>query len=155
VDIGPDGLRVRMDRRPTALDYVTRRYPGSPTDLLPPAIAYAAVSDGASMVTETGLDGPCMRVEGLVRLGAASRTAVRHETVRGRERLSGAPVRATDIRAGAGLVLAGLCAEGYTEVSHAHHIDRGYPRLVEQLRRLGASVDREQTPPEPTFILPS
>ena len=74
--------------------------------------------------------------------------------VRGRERLSGAPVRATDIRAGAGLVIAALCADGFTEVSHVHHIDRGYPDFVADLQRLGATVERLEAPPEPTFALP-
>jgi len=155
VDTHPDGFRVRMDRRPAALDYVTLPYPGFPTDLLPMAIAYASVSEGSSMITENVFDGRFMFVQELVRLGADIRTDVKHAMVRGRERLSGAPVRATDIRAGAGLVLAGLCAEGYTEVSHAHHIDRGYPKLVEQLRRLGATVERIAAPPEPTYALPS
>jgi UDP-N-acetylglucosamine 1-carboxyvinyltransferase len=90
-------------------------------------------------------------VQELVRLGAEIRTDGKHAVVRGRERLSGAPVRATDIRAGAGLVIAALCADGFTEVSHAHHIDRGYPDLVADLRRLGATVHRAPAPPEPTF----
>ena len=67
--------------------------------------------------------------------------------VRGRERLSGAPVRATDIRAGAGLVVAALCADGYTEVSHVHHIDRGYPLFVENLAALGGGIHRVVAPP--------
>ena len=78
----------------------------------------------------------------MVRLGADIRTDGHHAVVRGRERLSGAPVRATDIRAGAGLVIAGLCAEGVTEVAHVHHIDRGYPDFVADLRALGVEVER-------------
>jgi UDP-N-acetylglucosamine 1-carboxyvinyltransferase len=71
--------------------------------------------------------------------------------VRGRERLSAAPVQATDIRAGAGLVIAALCADGVTEVSHVHHIDRGYPHFVDDLTTLGATIERVPAPPEPTF----
>ena len=83
-----------------------------------------------------------MFVNEMVRLGADIRTDGHHAVVRGRERLSGAPVRATDIRAGAGLVIAGLCADGVTEVCHVHHIDRGYPDFVADLRALGVEVER-------------
>jgi UDP-N-acetylglucosamine 1-carboxyvinyltransferase len=146
-----DGFRVRMDRRPTALDIVTLPFPGFATDLLPMALGLAAVSEGASMITENVFEARFSFVQELVRLGAEIRTDGKHAVVRGRERLSGAPVRATDIRAGAGLVIAALCADGFTEVSHAHHIDRGYPDLVADLRRLGAIVHRAPAPPEPTF----
>jgi UDP-N-acetylglucosamine 1-carboxyvinyltransferase len=149
------GFRVAMDRRPTALDIVTLPFPGFATDLLPMALGLASVSDGASMITENIFDGRFMFVQELVRLGAEIRTDGKHAVVRGRNRLSGAPVRATDIRAGAGLVIAALCAEGFTEVSHAHHIDRGYPDFVSDLRRLGATVHRTAAPPEPRFALPT
>ena len=142
VDTFSGGFRVAMDRRPTALDIVTLPFPGFATDLLPMALGLAAVSDGASMITENIFDGRFMFVQELVRLGAEIRTDGKHAVVRGRERLSGAPVRATDIRAGAGLVIAALCADGFTEVSHAHHIDRGYPDFVADLRRLGAVGQR-------------
>jgi UDP-N-acetylglucosamine 1-carboxyvinyltransferase len=153
VDTVPDGFRVRMDRRPTALDIVTLPFPGFATDLLPMALGLAAVSDGSSMITENIFDGRFMLVQELVRLGAEIRTDGKHAVVRGRERLSGAPVRATDIRAGAGLVIAALCAEGFTEVSHVHHIDRGYSNFVDDLQRLGATLERVAAPPEPTFSL--
>jgi UDP-N-acetylglucosamine 1-carboxyvinyltransferase len=149
------GFRVTMDRRPTALDIVTLPFPGFATDLLPMALGLASVSDGASMITENIFDGRFMFVQELVRLGAEIRTDGKHAVVRGRDRLSGAPVRATDIRAGAGLVIAALCADGFTEVSHAHHIDRGYPDFVSDLRRLGATVHRTAAPPEPRFSLPT
>ena len=132
---------------------MTLPFPGFATDLLPMAIGLAAVSHGSSMITENIFDGRFMFVQELVRLGAEIRTDGKHAVVRGRERLSGAPVRATDIRAGAGLVIAALCADGYTEVRNVHHIDRGYPNFVDDLRRLGASVDRAEAPPEPTFTL--
>jgi UDP-N-acetylglucosamine 1-carboxyvinyltransferase len=148
-----DGFRVRMEQRPTALDIVTLPFPGFATDLLPMALGLAAVSEGASLITENIFDGRFMFVQELVRLGAEIRTDGKHAVVRGREQLSAAPVRATDIRAGAGLVIAALCAEGVTDVSHAHHVDRGYPDLVDDLRRLGAHVRRVQAPPEPTYVL--
>jgi UDP-N-acetylglucosamine 1-carboxyvinyltransferase len=149
VEPGEDHFRVRMERRPTAVDVVTLPFPGFPTDLLPMAIGLAAVSDGASLVTENIFDGRFMFINEMVRLGADIRTDGHHAVVRGRERLSGAPVRATDIRAGAGLVIAALCAEGATEVNDAHHIDRGYPDFVTDLRGLGVSVQRAEAPAEP------
>jgi UDP-N-acetylglucosamine 1-carboxyvinyltransferase len=156
-DVAPspdsDGFRVQMQRRPTALDIVTLPFPGFATDLLPMALGLAAVSEGASLITENIFDGRFMFVQELVRLGAEIRTDGKHAVVRGREHLSAAPVRATDIRAGAGLVIAALCADGVTDVSHAHHVDRGYPDFVDDLRRLGADVRRVQAPPEPTYVL--
>jgi len=153
VSSDPNGFRVRMDKRPTALDIVTLPFPGFATDLLPMALGLASVSEGASMITENIFDGRFMFVQELVRLGAEIRTDGKHAVVRGREHLSAAPVRATDIRAGAGLIIAALCADGVTDVSHAHHVDRGYPDLVDDLRRLGADVRRVPAPPEPTYVL--
>ncbi|MGB9376732.1 MAG: UDP-N-acetylglucosamine 1-carboxyvinyltransferase [Mycobacteriales bacterium] len=144
--LGAPGFRVTMDRRPRAVDVVTLPYPGFPSDLLPMAIALGAVSDGASMVTENVFDSRFMFVNELTRLGADVRTDGHHAVVRGRERLSGAPVRATDIRAGAGLVLAALCADGQTDISDVAHIDRGYPNFVESLRRLSADISRLDVP---------
>nr|WP_213456118.1 UDP-N-acetylglucosamine 1-carboxyvinyltransferase [Micromonospora sp. NBRC 107566] len=151
VETGTDSFRVRMDRRPAAVDIVTLPFPGFPTDLLPMAIGLASVSEGASLVTENIFDGRFMFVNEMARLGADIRTDGHHAVVRGRERLSSAPVRATDIRAGAGLVIAGLCADGVTEVSHVHHIDRGYPTFVADLLGLGVSIERETAPEEPAF----
>jgi UDP-N-acetylglucosamine 1-carboxyvinyltransferase len=131
-----------MERRPRAVDVVTLPYPGFPTDLQPLAIALLSVSEGAAIDTENIFEGRFMFIDELVRLGADVRTDGHHAVVRGRERLSGAPVRATDIRAGAGLVLAGLVADGVTEVADAFHVDRGYPSFVEQLQALGAGVTR-------------
>jgi UDP-N-acetylglucosamine 1-carboxyvinyltransferase len=146
VDSGGDHFRVRMQHRPVAVDFVTLPFPGFATDLLPMAIGLAAVSDGASLVTENIFDGRFMFINEMARLGADIRTDGHHAVVRGRERLSGAPVSATDIRAGAGLVIAGLCAEGVTEINHVHHIDRGYPDFVADLRGLGALVERVPAP---------
>ncbi len=153
VDPVDDGFTVRMGRRPTAVDIVTLPFPGFPTDLLPMAVGLAAVSEGASLITENIFDGRFMFIQELVRLGAEIRTDGHHAVVRGRERLSGAPVSATDIRAGAGLAVAALCGDGVTEVSHVHHIDRGYPTFEADLRSLGAHVERVQAPADPVFGL--
>ncbi|HEX2418009.1 MAG TPA: UDP-N-acetylglucosamine 1-carboxyvinyltransferase [Micromonosporaceae bacterium] len=149
VDVVDGGFRVRMIDRPRGVDVVTLPYPGLATDLLPMAIGLAAVSDGVSLVTENVFDGRFMFINEMCRLGADIRTDGHHAVVRGREALSSAPVRATDIRAGAGLVLAALCADGMTEVSAVHHIDRGYPDFAAELRSLGAEVERLTVPEEP------
>jgi UDP-N-acetylglucosamine 1-carboxyvinyltransferase len=151
VESGPDSLRVRMVDRPRAVDIVTLPYPGFATDLLPMAIGLAAVSDGVSMITENIFDGRFMFVQEMVRLGAEIKTDGHHAVVRGRPRLSSAEVRATDIRAGAGLVIAGLCTDGMTVVRHAHHIDRGYPDFVGDLRALGVSAKRAEAPADPEY----
>ncbi|MGY1638506.1 UDP-N-acetylglucosamine 1-carboxyvinyltransferase [Geodermatophilus sp. SYSU D00742] len=141
-----DGLRVAMDGRPRCVDVVTLPYPGFPTDLQPMAVALASVSTGTALITENVFEGRFMFVNELVRLGASVRIDGHHAVVRGRERLSSAPVLATDIRAGAGLVLAGLVSDGVTEVQDVHHVDRGYPDFVEQLRGLGVQIERVQRP---------
>jgi UDP-N-acetylglucosamine 1-carboxyvinyltransferase len=137
-----DGFRVRCDDRPRAVDFVTLPYPGFPTDLQPMAIALNAIADGVAFVTENIFEGRFMFIDELLRLGADVRTDGHHAIVRGRERLSGAPVRATDIRAGAALVLAGLVAEDVTTVADVSHVDRGYERFVESLGTLGAQIVR-------------
>jgi UDP-N-acetylglucosamine 1-carboxyvinyltransferase len=142
VEVVPGGVRVVMAERPRCVDIVTLPFPGFPTDLQPMAVALAAVSTGTALVTENVFEGRFMFVNELVRLGADVRIDGHHAVVRGREKLSSAPVVATDIRAGAGLVLAGLVSDGITEVQEVHHVDRGYPDFVEQLRGLGAKVER-------------
>ena len=141
-----DGLHVRMDRRPAAVDIVTLPYPGFPTDLQPQFIALNAVAQGTALVTENLFEARFRFVHELVRLGADVQTEGHHALVRGRDQLSGAPVEATDIRAGAGLVLAGLVAEGVTSVHEVHHIDRGYAGFVDDLVRLGAQISRVPIP---------
>lgn len=145
VEVLADGFRVAMDRRPRSFDVVTLPYPGLATDLQPQAIAALSVADGTAMITENLFEARFMFCDEIARMGADVRTDGHHAVVRGKERLSGAPVRATDIRAGAGLVLAGLVAEGVTEVAAVHHIDRGYVRFDEQLRALGADVERVES----------
>jgi UDP-N-acetylglucosamine 1-carboxyvinyltransferase len=147
----PEAFRVRMDRRPLAVDTSTLPFPGFATDLLPLAIGLAAISEGTSLVTENIFDGRFMFISELARLGADVRVNGHHAAIRGRARLSSAPVRATDIRAGAGLVMAALCADGITEISHVHHIDRGYPDMVADLKGLGVEVERAMAPDDQEF----
>ncbi len=141
-----EGFRVAMAGRPSAVDIVTLPYPGFATDLQPQFIALNAVSAGVAMVTENLFESRFKFVNELVRLGADVRIEGHHALVRGRERLSGAPVEATDIRAGASLVLAGLVANGETMVSEVHHIDRGYDSFVTDLQALGADIERVPVP---------
>jgi UDP-N-acetylglucosamine 1-carboxyvinyltransferase len=145
---GPDSFRVMMPGRPTSVDFVTLPYPGFATDLQPMAIALSAISEGTSMITENVFEARFRFVEEMIRLGADARTDGHHAVVRGVPRLSSAPVWASDIRAGAGLVLAGLCADGATDVWDVFHIDRGYPRFLDNLTSLGADVRRVSAPPE-------
>jgi UDP-N-acetylglucosamine 1-carboxyvinyltransferase len=146
-EIAADGFTVAMGGRPRAVDFVTLPYPGFATDLQPMAIALSAVADGTSMITENVFEARFRFVDEMIRLGADARTDGHHAVVRGVSQLSSAPVWASDIRAGAGLVLAGLCAEGRTEVWDVEHIDRGYPRFVENLRSLGADIARVGSDP--------
>ena len=138
-----DGVRVQMNQRPRATDVATLPYPGFATDLLPFIIAMNAVADGHSMVTENVFESRFMFVNELARLGAHVTVDGKHASITGIPQLSGAPVEATDIRAGAGLVLAALVSEGETTVDGAFHIDRGYPNFAQDLRALGANVTRE------------
>ncbi len=142
VELHHDGFQVRMEHRPRSVDIVTLPYPGIATDFQPQFIAMNAVADGAAMVTENIYEARFRFVQELARLGADVRTDGHHALVRGHLQLSGAPVEATDIRAGAGLVLAGLVADGITTVHGAEHVDRGYAGFVGQLRDLGADVVR-------------
>jgi UDP-N-acetylglucosamine 1-carboxyvinyltransferase len=114
--------------------------------MLPMAITLAAVAEGPSMVTENVFDARFMFINEMLRLGADVRTDGHHAVVRGKEWLSGAPVKATDIRAGVMLVVAGLRADGVTEVADAYHIDRGYPDFLQQMRGLGADIERVTVP---------
>jgi UDP-N-acetylglucosamine 1-carboxyvinyltransferase len=142
VEPGDRDFTVRVERRLSSFDVVTLPYPGFPTDLQPFAMALAAVSDGTAMITENVFEARFMFAQELARLGADLRTDGHHAVVRGKERLSGAPVVAHDIRAGAALALAGLAAEGTTTVAESHHVDRGYPHFVEVMRGLGVDIDR-------------
>jgi UDP-N-acetylglucosamine 1-carboxyvinyltransferase len=149
IEVLGDGFRVAADRRLDAFDVVTLPYPGFPTDLQPFAMALASVSDGTAMITENVFEARFMFTQELARLGADVRTDGHHAVVRGKPLLSGAPVVAHDIRAGAALVLAGLAAEGTTTVADSFHVDRGYPGFVESLRGLGVDIERVQLPDDP------
>jgi UDP-N-acetylglucosamine 1-carboxyvinyltransferase len=142
VEAFDDGFSIDMPGRPRAVDFITMPYPGFPTDLQPMALALAAVADGHSLITENVFEARFRFVDELIRMGADARTDGHHASLRGTETLSSAPVWSTDIRAGAGLVLAGLVAEGVTEVHEVSHIDRGYPHFVEDLQSLGAKIER-------------
>jgi UDP-N-acetylglucosamine 1-carboxyvinyltransferase len=140
--MGPDGLHATSDGRLFSADVATLPYPGVATDYSPLLVAMLTVADGVGILTENLFSGRFRYVEELRRMGADIRTEGHHAVVRGVPRLSGAAVRAPDIRAGVALVLAGLVAEGETVVSGAHHIGRGYEDLVGSLRTLGARVAR-------------
>lgn len=137
-----NGFRVKMDRRPSSVDVATLPYPGFPTDLQPMVITLNAIADGTSLVTENVFEGRFMFVNELLRLGAKIQVDGHHAAITGIPQLSAAPVAATDIRAGAGLVLAALVSDGETIIEDAFHIDRGYPDFAAQLLSLGADVSR-------------
>ncbi|HTZ07860.1 MAG TPA: UDP-N-acetylglucosamine 1-carboxyvinyltransferase [Acidimicrobiales bacterium] len=143
VEQGPDGLHAAAAGRLHSVDVATLPYPGVATDYKPFLVTMLSVADGIGIVTENLFQGRFRYVDELRRMGADIRTEGHHAVVRGVRRLSGAPVRATDLRAGAALVLAGLVAEGETVVSGGAHIDRGYEDLAATLRSLGADVRRD------------
>jgi UDP-N-acetylglucosamine 1-carboxyvinyltransferase len=142
VSPGADGLWAKAPSRLRSVDVATLPYPGVATDYKPLVVAMLAVADGVGIVSENLFSGRFRYVEELRRMGADIRTEGHHAVVRGSESLSGAKVRASDVRAGAALVLAGLAAEGETEVMDAFHVDRGYESFAEKLRTLGADVTR-------------
>ena len=139
---GEAGITAKGPARPGACDIATLPYPGVATDYKPLLVSVLAVAEGTSIVTENLFDGRFRYVEELARMGASVSTEGHHAVIRGVERLRGARVRATDVRAGAALVLAGLVADGETEVTNAEHVDRGYEDLAGTLRSLGADVER-------------
>ncbi|MBX7070446.1 MAG: UDP-N-acetylglucosamine 1-carboxyvinyltransferase [Microthrixaceae bacterium] len=140
--ISPDaaGVWAMATGRPVAVDVATLPYPGIATDYLPMLIALLSVADGTSFATENLFQGRFRYVGELTRMGANIRVEGHHMAVRGVERLSGAPVRAFDIRAGAALVVAAFAAEGETTIHDAHHLDRGYEAMVGRLVAVGADV---------------
>ena len=144
LDTYENGFRVRMDQRPQAVDYQTLPFPGFPTDLQPMAIGISAIADGTIVITENVFESRFRFVDEMLRLGADAQVDGHHVVVRGKERLSSTHVWSSDIRAGAGLVLSALCADETTTVHDVFHIDRGYPNFVENLQRLGATIERTQ-----------
>ncbi|MGI5817939.1 MAG: UDP-N-acetylglucosamine 1-carboxyvinyltransferase [Armatimonadota bacterium] len=141
IDYTDRSVRLRMDRRPEAVDVMTAPYPGYPTDLQPNTGVLMSVANGASVIEETIFDARFNYVDELIRMGADVRVMEGAAIFKGVPQLFGAPVVATDIRAGAALILAGLCAEGVTEVSGGSLVDRGYEDITGKLRTLGARIE--------------
>ncbi len=142
IDEDVDGIRVRCARATKAVDIKTMPYPGFPTDMQAQFMAMLAISEGTGLVTETVFENRFMHVDELKRMGASIKIDGRTSVVEGVSRLTGCQVKATDLRAGAAMVLAGLVAEGETQIGYIHHIDRGYDHLVPKLVQLGADIRR-------------
>jgi UDP-N-acetylglucosamine 1-carboxyvinyltransferase len=136
------GIRVRADKRLVAQNFRTTEYPGFPTDMQAQFMALNCIAEGPAKVTETIFENRFMHVNELVRLGARIQVDGKVAISEGVERLSGATVMATDLRASASLVIAGLVAEGETLVDRIYHLDRGYEQMEEKLRGLGADIER-------------
>ena len=137
-------VRISMSQRPRTMDLVTLPYPGFPTDLQPLMMVLLAQAEGSSILTENVFESRFLFVDEINRMGSRIRVEGHHAVIRGVERLSGAPVRAPDIRAGAALVLGGLCAQGRTEVYDSGHIERGYEDFPGKLAGLGVEVNSSQ-----------
>jgi UDP-N-acetylglucosamine 1-carboxyvinyltransferase len=136
------GVRVRSDGKLRPLQLSTAPYPGFATDMQAQFMAMLCMADGASVLTETIFENRYMHVSELARMGADITTSGRTAVVRGVPRLTGAPVMATDLRASMSLILAGLVADGETQVNRIYHLDRGYERLEEKLSAVGANIER-------------
>jgi UDP-N-acetylglucosamine 1-carboxyvinyltransferase len=142
IDKGADWMRIRMDGRPKSVGFRTSEYPAFPTDMQAQLMAVNCVADGSARITETIFENRYMHVNELVRLGAKIEVDGHTALVHGVPQLSGATVMATDLRASASLVIAGLVAEGQTRVDRIYHLDRGYDRMEVKLRSLGADIER-------------
>jgi UDP-N-acetylglucosamine 1-carboxyvinyltransferase len=151
IDVDEAGIAVAVQDRPRPVDLVTLPYPGFPTDLQPQMMAMLAAAEGTSIITENVFESRFMFVDELNRMGADIRTEGHHAVIRGVGRLSAAPVRALDIRAGAAMVIAALAADGVTGIEDMYHVDRGYEGFEAKLTALGAEVRRER---ELTAALP-
>jgi UDP-N-acetylglucosamine 1-carboxyvinyltransferase len=143
IETGPDWIRLDMHgKRPRAVSLTTAPYPAFPTDMQAQFMALNCVADGVGVINETIFENRFMHVNELLRLGADIQVEGHTAIVRGSERLSGAPVMATDLRASASLILAGLVADGDTTIDRIYHLDRGYENIEEKLGALGASIRR-------------
>ena len=138
----PDGVRICRKGILRSVDVKTLPYPGFPTDLQAQMMALMSIADGTSVLTETIFEGRFLHVPELHRMGASIEVDGPHAVIKGKPSLTGAPVMASDLRASAGLVLAGLAAEGETVISRVYHLDRGYERLEEKFGALGANIRR-------------
>ena len=142
-EVGKDWVTLRGPDRPRPVDFATLPYPGFHTDMHPQMVALLSLANGTSVITENIYAARFRYVGELNRLGADVQLEGQHVIIRGVSALSGCPVDACDIRAGAALVLAGLRADGYTTVTDAQHIDRGYSDFAGKLRSLGAEIVRQ------------
>ena len=146
VQEGNDHVRLTMPDKLRGTDIRTLPFPGFPTDMQAQMVALLSLADGTSVVTETVFESRFMHVEELRRMGANIRVEGNRLVVTGRKQLTGAPVMASDLRASAGLIVAGLAAEGVTHIQRVYHLDRGYERIEEKLGALGAEVQRQKSP---------
>ncbi len=146
VQEGNDHVRLTMPDKLRGTDIRTLPFPGFPTDMQAQMVALLSLAEGTSVVTETVFESRFMHVEELRRMGANIRVEGNRLVVTGRKQLTGAPVMASDLRASAGLIVAGLAAEGVTQVQRVYHLDRGYERIEEKLGALGAEVQRQKSP---------
>jgi UDP-N-acetylglucosamine 1-carboxyvinyltransferase len=142
LDVGTDTIRARMDARPHPVSFRTTEYPGFPTDMQAQFMAVNILADGPSRVTETIFENRFMHVQEMNRLGAQISTEGNTAFIKGVDRLVGAPVMATDLRASASLVIAGMAAQGTTIVDRIYHLDRGYDRMEVKLSAVGADIVR-------------
>jgi UDP-N-acetylglucosamine 1-carboxyvinyltransferase len=142
VESGDGWIRVKSHGRPNAVSYRTSEYPAFPTDMQAQFMALNCIAKGTSRVTETIFENRFMHVNELLRLGASITIDGHLAVVQGVEKLSGATVMATDLRASASLVIAGLIADGQTVVDRIYHLDRGYDRMESKLRDIGADIER-------------
>ena len=142
IDTGPDTIRLRMDGRPRAVSLRTEPYPAFPTDAQAQFLALNCIAEGVARITENIFENRFMHVLGLQRLGASIDIDGHTAIVRGIDHLSGATVMATDLRASASLVIAGLVAQGQTTVERIYHLDRGYEEMERRLASLGARIER-------------
>ncbi len=144
IEENEDSIRVRTVERPKAVNIKTIPYPGFPTDLQQPMSVLLSIAEGTGIITESIWEGRFKHVDELKRMGANIKVEGRVAIIEGIQKLSGSPVYATDLRAGAAMVIAGLAAEGETEISNLKHIDRGYENLVDKLKSVGADITRVQ-----------
>ena len=142
MEVGPDWIKASMHERPKAVSFRTSEYPAFPTDMQAQLMAVNAVAAGNSTITETIFENRFMHVQELNRLGADIAIEGNTAIAQGVEKLSGATVMATDLRASASLVIAGLAAQGETQVDRIYHLDRGYDRMEQKLTLLGANIER-------------
>ena len=143
IKINKDSVRIKMNRRPKSVDVETNAYPHFPTDMQAQMTALNSIANGTSYVRENIFENRFMHVQELIRMGADISVKDNTAKIKGREELRSAPVMATDLRASASLILAGLAAEGTTEIGRVYHIDRGYDCIEEKLQLIGARISRK------------